>query len=589
MKKRILSVVLAALLAITAAACGETPQSQGSSQESSQASSSESSSAGGTGTLNAPGQLPIIKDGEKLSMTMFVPGIGQFVTSFDYADNAFTKKIVDETGIDLQIVACSTADGKEKLNLMLNSGDYPDLIRGSTLTPSDLNYYAKQGIFLPVDELNLDAYSNIKSMLEQYPASRDIVGGPEGKMYALPDINDCLHCKYSGGRAWYYMPFIRDNNLTLPKTTEEYKDFLIQVRDSDFNGNGKADEVPIAFNKDSTQNFISCVAKYFMPWVDMENGSPGISVVDGKVTEQYKSEAFRQALKYMNELYSEGLIMPDSFTISTDELLAIGESPDGPAIGVQYCSWSNTAVKKAGESRRWYEYFPLPPMEGPNGPGYSGDRGPWSACAIGVAITDKCQNPEAAVALYNYLLDFDVMLDGYIGPKGQAWDDPDDGAKSLMGTDALYKLLVPYGAQEVNAGWDQNNPMCRNSDFRLGEQATDYETVEKFLSTGDPTLIESVANNMSFNEINNYYYSTNVSAKYPMPEIFLPPVVMDDTDSTRVTDIKTVLATYELQTWVEFITGARNIDTDWDAYIQELDNMGSSEMIAIMQKYVDAK
>ena len=326
-----------------------------------------------------------------------------------------------------------------------------------------------------------------------------------------------------------------------------------------------------------------------MPWVDMENGSPGISVVDGKVTEQYKSEAFRQALKYMNELYSEGLIMPDSFTISTDELLAIGESPDGPAIGVQYCSWSNTAVKKAGESRRWYEYFPLPPMEGPNGPGYSGDRGPWSACAIGVAITDKCQNPEAAVALYNYLLDFDVMLDGYIGPKGQAWDDPDDGEKSLMGTDALYKLLVPYGAQEVNAGWDQNNPMCRNSDFRLGEQATDYETVEKFLSTGDPTLIESVANNMSFNEINNYYYSMNVSAKYPMPEIFLPPVVMDDTDSTRVTDIKTVLATYELQTWVEFITGARNIDTDWDAYIQELDNMGSSEMIAIMQKYVDAK
>lgn len=594
MKKRFLSVLLAALLAMSAAACGEPPaasQSPGEeskSDVSTEQSSGDTGDAGDTGILNAPGQLPIVKEGQTLSLTMFVPGIGQFVSSFDYNDNAFTKKVVDETGIDLKIVACSSADAKEKLNLMLNSGDYPDLIKGSTLTPSDLNYYSKQGIFIPLDDYNLDSYSNIKSMLDQYPASRDIVSSSDGKMYAIPDVNDCLHCQYSAGRGWYYMPFIRDNKLTLPKTTGEFKEFLIQVRDGDFNGNGKADEVPIAFEKGSTQNFISCIAKYFMPWVDMDNGTPGISIVDGKVSEQYKSEEFRQALTYMKELYDEGLIMPDSFTISSDELLAIGESPDGPTIGVQYCSWSNGAVKKAGESRRWFEYFILPPMEGPNGPGYSGDRGPWSSSAIGMTITNKCKSPEAAISLYDYFLNFDVMLDGYIGPKGEAWDDPDSGEKSLMGTDALYKLLVPYGAQEVNAGWDQNNPMCRNSDFRLGEQATDYETIEKYLTTGDPALLESVANNMSFNEIYNYYYSVNTSAKYALPEgIFLPPMVMEDADSSRATDIKAVLIPYQLQTWVEFITGARNISTDWDTYIQEMEAMGSTELVTLMQKYYD--
>jgi putative aldouronate transport system substrate-binding protein len=73
------------------------------------------------------------KDGRRLSdgkttFSVFIAGLNERVSSYDYKDNLFTKKIVDETGINLEIIASSFADAPERLNVMLNTGDYPDLI-----------------------------------------------------------------------------------------------------------------------------------------------------------------------------------------------------------------------------------------------------------------------------------------------------------------------------------------------------------------------------------------------------------------------------------------------------------------------------
>lgn len=591
MKKRLLSGILALCMASALTACGQ-PESPAASQEAGGSEPDAAVSAAGTetdGPLNPIGELPIVKEGEEVKMTMFISGIGAQVSSYAYEDNDFTKKIVDETGIQLEFIETTSAEEKEKLNILLNSGDYPDLIRDNKrLTRSDMDYYAKQGIFISLDEYNLMDYPNIKAAFDEFPGLTDIVTGSDGKTYALPDVNDALHSRYANGRIWYYMPFIRDNGLEVPQTTEELKEYLIYVRDNDLNGNGKQDEVPIAFDTNNTENFIAAVAKSFLPFIyDAENW--GLALEDGKIVEQYRTEEFRDALRFMRDLYNEDLILKDSFSMSRDQLIALGESSDGPTIAVGYTAQSNHLVKKAGESNRWYEYFLLPPVEGPNGARYSGDKGPWSMFSRAIFVTDKCQNPQAAIALYNYLLDFEVSMDGYIGPKGECWDDPDPDAKSLRGDEARYKLLTTFGAQRENAGWNQANPMIRNSDFRLGEQATDFENAKKYLETGDPTLMEAQITNPSYNEICNYVSTTEGSIPYSIPEeMFLPPLVLDEMDSTRVADINAVFKPWRVKTYVEFITGVRDIETEWDAYLAEMDEMNTPEMVEIMQKAYDA-
>ena len=177
----------------------------------------------------------------------------------------------------------------------------------------------------------------------------------------------------------------------------------------------------------------------------------------------------------MNMRYEEGLILESSFSISQDELRAIGYDPDGPMIAVVAAFGADGAVQKG--TARWAEYFVLmPPLEGPNGDKWAPNKDPWNIFYPGMMVTDRCSDPNLAVALYNYRIDFEVSMDGYIGPKGEAWDDPDSDGVSLRGDEAKYKLLVNYGTQRVNSSWNQYNPMMRNSDFRLGEQAQDYET-----------------------------------------------------------------------------------------------------------------
>jgi putative aldouronate transport system substrate-binding protein len=547
-------------------------------------SSAGGSASSGTARKGAKGSLPIA-DGTP-TLTMLIGGIGNKVTSFDYADNVFTKKVVDATGIKLNFITASNADMSQRMNVMLSSGDYPDIIINDNLGINDMLYYANQGIFIALDPYDPLSYPNIKAAFDEYPAFNERLRGADGKLYALPTVNDCLHCRFRSGRGSYYMPFIRDNKLKTPETLDELHQYLLWVRDNDANGNGnRNDEIPLAFQKSDVKNAIATIAKAYFPFV-FTNSYFGLGLNNRKVVEQYRDNYYREALRYMATLYKEGLILPDSFTMTTDQLRTLGESvPARLAVGLTN-SQGNMTIQG---QERWIDTFILPTLKGPNGAQYGSNADPWSILRNGMFITDKCKDPELAVALFDYLLNFDVMLDGYIGPKGQAWTDPDPGATALNGGAPAYKLLVTFSAtQTLNISWDSMNPMVRNSKFRLGEQATGAEIAQKWIATGDPALKAQLIGNPSYNEEQNYFF-TLLGMKYEMPvEYFIPPIAMNEVDNARFGDINGPLTTFVEQAAVEFITGVRDIgnNTAWAAYLSELDRLGSPELAALIQKYI---
>jgi putative aldouronate transport system substrate-binding protein len=539
--------------------------------------------ASGTARQGAKGSLPIADGSPTLSV--FIGGIGNFVTSYNYEDNLFTKRVVNETGIKLTFNAVSNADRNEKLNVLLNSGSYPDLIMGG-MSLNDMDFYASQGIIIPVDDYDVKAYPNIANAFKEFPDLDMILRGSDGKMYGFPSVNDCLHCRLSWGRAWYYMPFIRDNKLKVPETLDEFRTYLRYVRDNDLNRNGnRNDEIPFAFSANELKNVIAAFAKAYMPFV--YTGSYfGLALNNKTVVEQYRDEKFREALRYLNGLYKEGLIAEDSFTMTVDQLKALSENPGTPILAVASAIWqSGVAVRP---SERWIEFFHIPELAGPTGERYGPNTDPWSIMGSGMYVTDNCKDPELAAALYDYLLNFDVMLDGYIGPKGVAWTDPDPGSISLGNGKPFYKLLVGLGSQSVNIGWDQNNPMVRNNDFRMGEQATGADTAQNWLSSGDSSLRDALLKNAGYNEMNNYLVA-RTSQKWEIPsEYFIPPIAMNETDNARMADINAVLNPYKDLAVTEFITGVRDINSNsvWNAYLADLDRMGSKELAGIIQKYI---
>jgi putative aldouronate transport system substrate-binding protein len=528
-----------------------------------------------------PGKLPY-GDGKTSKITVFVQGGSDVVSDFSYEKNGWTKEVVDATGIMMEISSASGTSATEKINVMLSADNYPEVIIYG-LSINDMNYYASQGILQAMDETALMRWPNIKALFDEFPAVNQKIRGNDGKIYSLPDVNDCLHCVYSMGRAWYTMPWIRDNNLKVPETTDELVEYLRYVKSHDMNKNGQRDEIGIAFDKDNVRNFISYFAKPFVPW--SYGTYYGIALNGKTVVEQYRDPEFREALKWMAGMYKEGLIAPDSFTMTSDQMKSMW-GKDNRNVAILACNWMNGYATQP--SVPWIETFNLPAIKGPKGQRNAGNQEPWSILWPKVFITDKLKNPELLYALWDYMQEFDVLMSGYIGPKNVGWTTPDPDTFSLSGETPLYKLLVTYGSQPFNSSWDQAEPMIRSSKFRLGEQATNTKETADWLTTGNPAIRDLLLQDNSYAE--QMWYRTSLeNSKYAMPaSIFIPPLVMADEDNQRFSDINAVLSPYLDKAFAEFVTGVRDINNNaaWNTYLSELDQMNSPALVSIMQKYV---
>jgi putative aldouronate transport system substrate-binding protein len=364
--------------------------------------------AAGAGSGATRGRLA---NGDVTLSIFYHGGISRWATDLSYENNAFTKKLVDDTGVKVDITAMSYADSAQRLNVMLNSGDYPEVIFGRNFSINELSYYGDQGIFIPLDDYDIENYKNIGEAFRRYPFLPKVIQGTDGKTYALPSISECIHCLYRSGRTAYYMPFVRDNNLKMFETYDEFVDYLRWVRDNDANGNGdKTDEIPMMWASDRTVNAISFFAKNYMPYVD-----GGVAVVNGKVTEQYKLNEFRETLRFMANMYKENLIAPDSFTMTTDEAKAL-VNRETPIVGAFGHHQMNIIMTT--NSPRWVESFIMPTLKGKDGVMYASNFTPWQGLSNLMVITDKCKNPEIAIGIYDYLTEFETRMNSAFGPPG---------------------------------------------------------------------------------------------------------------------------------------------------------------------------
>jgi putative aldouronate transport system substrate-binding protein len=69
----------------------------------------------------------------------------------------------------------------------------------------------------------------------------------------------------------------------------------------------------------------------------------------------------------------------------------------------------------------------------------------------------------------------------------------------------------------------------------------------------------------------------------------MPALLYQGDDSATFTQLKTAVRDYAKIAIVDFITGMRNVDKDWDSYLADLNKLGYGKMIELMQKTYDAQ
>src|SRR5699024_9501519 len=143
----------------------------------------------------------------------------------NFETNEFTKWYEEKTGVKVNWVVVPEEGVVEQLNLILTSGDYPDVIMDMPVTTSQMRIYGEKGVFLSLNNLIEDYGIETKRMFEEMPIVEDSITTPEGEIYALPQVNVCYHCTMPE-KMWINQPWLDELGLDMPTTTEEFHDVL---------------------------------------------------------------------------------------------------------------------------------------------------------------------------------------------------------------------------------------------------------------------------------------------------------------------------------------------------------------------------
>ena len=183
---------------------------------------------------------PIVMKGKQVTLKVAVvsdPVVG------DWKINHFSKWYAKRTNVDIdwQVIAAGTGDQSDlitKVNAIIASGDLPDVFM-TGFTPSQLALFDDQRLFIPLDKYIDDYGVETKRLLKEFPVAKQVCTAPDGKMYSLPNVNDCFHCQGSIGRAWIYQPWLDELGLQMPSTTDELETVLEAFKTKDPNKNGR--------------------------------------------------------------------------------------------------------------------------------------------------------------------------------------------------------------------------------------------------------------------------------------------------------------------------------------------------------------
>ena len=523
----------------------------------------EDEEAGPKQGVTPEGVFPIVD--EKMSITAFVAAGDTLVE--DYQDNDFVRYLEEKTNIRLEVdVAPAGTDASQKRNILLATGDYPEIFIDGLGGKAETQIYGGQGVIIPLNDLIAEYGVNTRKAFADFPLVKANLTLSDGTIYTLPTVGECFHCSLAP-KMWVYQPWLDKLGLDMPATTDEFKDMLIAFRDLDPNGNGLKDEIPLSgmIQFDGGIDGFLMRAFVYSPGNIGGYGSLGRMYLDeGRITAAFNQPAFKEGLIYINDLYRENLIAPDAFIQDINQYLALGENPDTVLMGAAAGPHMGVFTQFDGESGRWLEYKVVPPLEGPGGlriarynPPYGG--GAW-------AITDRAANPDAAFRLGDAFYEKDVMLHNLYGREGIEWAWAEPGELGINGLQAVWKALVGRGEINSTSWWNQAGPNIQSAAFRLGQVNDGPESLEVVLFNETKIKMEP--------------YQADI-------DMIIPPLNFDEDVTAEYIDLEGTLATYVNEMIARFIVGDVDIEDGWDDYLAELDTIGLPRYIELMQEAYD--
>lgn len=226
-----------------------------------------------------------------------------------YNDIGAYKQLQKMTGVhvDFQHPPSGSSDQTQQFNLMMASGDLPDVIEWNwPSVPGGATKYLKDGKIIKLNKYIKKYAPNLSKILKEHPQWKKEITTDSGAIYGFPFLRSDPEL------LTFYGPMIRKDwldklGLKIPTTIGEWHTVLKAFKTEDPNGNGKADEIPLLPALTSNA------------FVGAWGITPGFYQNSGTVKYGPIQPQFKQYLTVMHKWYKQGLI--DKDYVATDSKL----------------------------------------------------------------------------------------------------------------------------------------------------------------------------------------------------------------------------------------------------------------------------
>lgn len=542
--KRILSLLLAALMILSLAACGGT----GDTTSSGSPEGNNTSGPDASGNENAtPQEATYPLTTEKKTLSVYIRDNSSGVIG-DYGRVAAFQAAADKLGVELEFVHPTTGGEADQFNLMIGSGKYPDIIVWEFSTAAmGLSELIDSGILIDMDGLIRQYAPNYLKVLERDPSYPKEVRSDEGKYQAFYTFN--VSIPLSSGPV-FREDLLAKYNLELPETVDEWTNVMTTLKEKDPN---------VSYPLTASKSYVGEV--WFRELLPAYNTRTEFCLGDnGQVVYGPATENFKAYLAKLAEWYKAGLIDPEFMSNDNKALnariadgtsavatMAVGSGirsitentrPSNPDFKLTGVAWP---VLNAGDASSYV-------LEG--GVAHTG---------VQAAITSSCADPVLATQVLDYfyseeggdLISWGIEGESYTVENGKKTftDKIMNSSDGRSASEAILDYALPvYGF--VNA---MDNDAYIQMNITLPEQG-EARTLWQSLDSG--------AN--------------------------LPKLVVAQEDADEYRMILNEVKTYVQEMYIKFITGQANLDSDWDTYLNTLNGMDLPYATECMQKAYEA-
>ncbi|MBB6730881.1 extracellular solute-binding protein [Cohnella zeiphila] len=484
---------------------------------------------------------PIVKD--KITLKLFGP---KNMVHSDWATMDFFKAMEEKTNISFEFDTPPSGDAfMEKKNLLVASGELPDIFFAAQLSAEDEVNYGSQGIIIPLEGL-IEKYAPNLSALLQDPVIKSSITATDDHIYALPQLTE-TYLNYP--KIWINTTWLDRLGLQMPTTVEEFYNALVAIKNGDPNGNGKADEIPI-----TDVGGVDEVKHTILAAFGLLNGQYGAEVGVENDTAFFAptDPRYKAYLEFMNRLYSEGLLDAETFSQTSQQWVAKGNEG-------RYGSLATAGAFLVVGNERNFDYDVLPPLTSSLNDKKLQLKTPTIIRGT-FAISSSDPYPEATIRWVDYLYSQEGTVLLSEGIEGVHWYEAEGGG---------IKYNIPEG---------MDVQMWRGSISPDPGEVTPKDFREHFARM---SAFEEKTNPMNFHITSE----TNEKLK-PFAQIGFPQVYFTNEEQQELNVLSADIRIYVKQMEAKFVTGETSMN-EWDNYVNILKKMKVDHFVKIYQQAYD--